>query len=64
MVGDTVSDLRVGNQRKKPTKSANKRVQGVDVEGDGAGAGVGKNDDESGPPPLQTAKHEESRSSK
>jgi hypothetical protein len=32
----TVSDLRVGNQRKKPTKSANKRVQGVGVEGETA----------------------------
>ena len=32
----TVSDLRVGKQRKKPTKSANKRVQGVDVEGERA----------------------------
>ena len=32
----TVSDLRVGNQRKKPTKSANKRVQGADVEGERA----------------------------
>mgnify|MGYP004180058885 CR=1 FL=1 len=34
--GATVSDLRVGNQRKKPTKSANKRVQGADVEGERA----------------------------
>jgi hypothetical protein len=34
--GATVSDLRVGNQRKKPTKSANKRVQGVDAEGERA----------------------------
>jgi hypothetical protein len=31
-----VSDLRVGNQRKKPTKSANKRVQAADVEGERA----------------------------
>jgi hypothetical protein len=34
--GATVSDLRVGKQRKKPTKSANKRVQGVDAEGERA----------------------------
>jgi hypothetical protein len=34
--GATVSDLRVGIQRKKPTKSANKRVQGADVEGERA----------------------------
>jgi hypothetical protein len=35
--GATVSDLRVGKQqRKKPTKSANKRVQGADVEGEKA----------------------------
>ena len=34
--GATVSDLRVGNQRKKPMKSANKRVQGVDAEGERA----------------------------
>ena len=34
--GATVSDLRVGKQRKKPTKSANKRVQGADAEGERA----------------------------
>ena len=36
----TVSDLRVGKQRKKPTKSANKRprVQSVDAEGERAAA--------------------------
>ena len=33
-----MSDLRVGKQRKKPTKTANKRerVQGVDAEGERA----------------------------
>jgi hypothetical protein len=36
--GATVSDLRVSKQRKKPTKSANKRVQGADVEGERAAA--------------------------
>jgi hypothetical protein len=34
--GATVSDLRVGNQRKKPMKSANKRLQFADAEGEKA----------------------------
>ena len=34
--GAAVSDLRVGIQRKKPTKSANKRVQVADAEGERA----------------------------